>query len=202
MKWKYLNKFLSLKCAGDVLNAVNGINRAPKEITESMSIINVIRSITLKDPMKWTVVDLCSGNSLTGILAVHLLPVKEAIAYDKRNRSFNMKRIKRFEYNVADIYNDGEIRIPENSIIISVHPCGKLALQVIDIYNKRDNAKHLALMPCCVGNLSGVMPRIVKLIGKYEAWSYKLSILANGSYKRDNHCISPANSVITASKGE
>lgn len=197
---KYLNEFLSLKCAGDALNAVNGMRKGAKEITESMSIIHAIRSITLKEPMKYTLIDLCAGNALTGIIAVHLLPIKQAIAFDKHKRKCNYNHIKRFTYIKADIIKE-TFSIPKKSIIVSVHPCKGLALHVIDIYNSNTFAEHLAMMPCCIGKITGFPERMIKKLGKYEVWCYQLSIQANGTYKQDRHCLSPVNCVITASKG-
>lgn len=36
---RYLDEFLSLKCAGDVLNVCSPIARAEKEISEAMAVI-------------------------------------------------------------------------------------------------------------------------------------------------------------------
>ena len=96
---KYLNHFLSLKCSSDVLEVVNPLgNKAAKEITESMAVIKHIKRIAIAEKHKYGLLDLCAGNALTSVLAVHLLPIKGAIAVDKRVRNRKWDMVKRFKY--------------------------------------------------------------------------------------------------------
>ena len=146
---KYVNMFLGLRCSGDVLNAVSKLNDASKEITESMAIIQRLKSIVLSEPMKYTIVDLCAGNALTSVLSVHMLPVKEAYAVDRKKRKGNYDKAQRFTYIERDI-NDIAFNYTEGKhiILIAVHPC-KTANNIIDIFNQNQNIKHLIMMPCC-----------------------------------------------------
>ena len=78
MRESYIAKFLHLRCAGDVLESIQPINRPrfDDEISEAMALIGAIRGKTLKEPGKWKIVDICAGNVLTGVIAAHLLPVE------------------------------------------------------------------------------------------------------------------------------
>jgi hypothetical protein len=199
----YISEFLALRCAGDVLNIVNPLGtKAGKEISEAMAIIHALRSVVLREPMVYSVYDLCAGNALASVTAVHLLPVKHAVAYDKNRRKRAWDKVDRFDYiefNVMDspipyMYNPG--------IIVSIHPCKSLAPRVIELYKAAPHIKHLILIPCCRTNVPDVaVPHYVqqKLDG-YELFSLKLSLLAGGNMTRDTKCLSPCNAVITAHK--
>ncbi len=172
----YTSEFLNLKCAGDVLNCVSPLgNKSRKEITESMGMIKRIRSIFLSEPMKYSLLDLCAGNALTSVLAVHLLPVLNANAVDIRPRKRNWSKAKRFVYNHMDIHSKGIFTfIDANTVIICVHGCGNLARRVIEIY-KKSQAKAVFMMPCCGGTIKRKYPLVVeKAMGKYVLWSWDL----------------------------
>jgi len=205
-KTSYTNEFLSMKCSGDVLNIVNPMARAEKEITESMSIIKKLRPIALSAPMKYTLIDLCAGNALTSVLAIHLLPFNQAIAVDKRPRTRRWGNADRFIYKQADIHtmpyysyapNDSE------SVIISSHACGDLSRRIIEIYNDYPLCKHLIMLPCCVGKFQSSIPQALsKKLGRYLLWCHDLWLSAKGhsTISSDNKCLSPCNTIITAHK--
>jgi len=151
---EYMERFLSLKCSGDVLNAVGSMHKPEKEITESMGIIKHLKSIVLLEKMKYSVIDLCAGNALTSILAIHMLPIKEVIAIDKKKRSGHYEKVKRFRYYEMDI-KDCAYAISD-TILIAVHPC-KTADFIVDIFNDTPRAKHLIMMPCCNGDFKDFM---------------------------------------------
>ena len=198
----YVSRFLALKCSGDVMNTVAPMGSGTKkEITESMGVIKKLKNLTIKHPMKYTVYDMCAGNALTSVLSVFLLPVKNAIAIDKRPRKRHWENAKRFEYQNKDIYELDPTEIKPNSIIIAVHPCKNLARRIIDIY-KESKASHLILMPCCKGKTTPVPYIIKKRIGSYLIWCWQLADKCNGTFVIDNEIISPKNCIITASKKE
>src|SRR3990170_6036520 len=85
----HLSRFLSLKCSGDVLNAVNPIRNAEKEISESWAILRKIKPLTLTNKMQYNVLDLCAGNAITSVLSAFVLPVSSATATDIRPRKRN-----------------------------------------------------------------------------------------------------------------
>lgn len=207
-KQSYVDEFLSMKCCGDVLNVCNPIgNKARKEISESMALIKRVKHLALKDRDRYNVLDLCAGNALTSVLAVHLLPIKNALAIDKRKRVREWRRVKRFEYVLGDIYDSLHVRnikdcIDENTIIVSSHPCGQLAREIVKIYwNSR--AKALFIIPCCDGKLTRKYPQelFVKM-GHYWVWCYDLAKDIDGNITTDEKCLSPKNIVVSHIKGK
>ena len=201
---KYVNKFLNLKCAGDIIGIAGPMKKYEKEITEAMSIREALRKFTIKEPMQYTLVDLCSGNALVPLLAAFTLPVKKAIAVDIRERNRPWHMANRFEYITCNIREDEILKTIHKQgpvVITACHACKSLATQIIDIFGALDNAKHLIMMPCCIGQTKGYCPPIVKeKLGRYLSWSYYLSQEANGELKVDNNIISPCNALIIASK--
>lgn len=212
MSNKYLEQFLSLNCCGDVLNACLPINNPSKEITEAMAMIKQIKPIALANKMQYAVLDLCAGNALTAIIAVHLLPIKFALALDKKPiQRPHHRDVKRFWYREYDLYASMSIEAIElwayeremDLIITAVHPCGNLAHRVIEIYEQVGAAKHLILMPCCLGKYEGKYPEVMQeKLGKYLLWSWDLARQAKGTMVVDKHVLSPCNAIITASKGK
>lgn len=203
-KQSYVSEFLSFKCAGDVLNIANPVMRAEKEISESMAIIKKLRPLALADPMKYTLIDMCAGNALTSLIAIHLLPFAKAIAVDKRPRSRKWDNAKRFKYVTADIH-DVTHYLPEGGefIVMSSHACGELSRRIIEVYNDNPSCKHLVMLPCCIGNYQSTMPQILsKKVGKYLLWCHDLWLSAHGhsTIASDDKCLSPCNIVVTASK--
>ena len=202
-KQSYVSEFLALKSSGDILNAVTPLNNAEKEITESMGIIKRLRSIVLAEPMKYRVLDLCAGNALTSVLAVHLLPIKEAIAVDIKPRERpGYQAVKRFTYVTGDIREHHRMAFPDSHkdiIVISSHPC-KLARRVIEIYNKT-SAKAMIIIPCCEGPLKRQYPQILKeKMGAYIRWCFDLALDCEGSLTVDKKILSPKNCVIVAKR--
>lgn len=198
---RYVSEFLSLRCSGDVLNIVSPMGKSvEKEITESMGMIKLLRNITLKEPGRYNVFDICAGNALTAVIATFLLPINQAIAIDKLPRSRNWQEVRRFTYCFQDIFEIDPRIFDQNSIIIAVHPCMKLAQKVVDLYNNSD-ASHLIIMPCCEGRIDQHYGFICERLGKYVGWCCELAHLCNGVMREDRGITSPKNIIITASKG-
>lgn len=197
----YVNEFLELKCCGDILNAVSPLNKAEKEITETMSFIHILRDRTLQSPIKYNILDLCAGNALTSITSVFLLPIGNAVAVDKYKRNRCFCDIKRFEYVCDDINNeDIYTLINKNTVIISVHPCRELAKRVVEVYNK-SVADSLYIMPCCTGKYDlHAKQFLIDNLGSYATWCYYLASLCDGSIKQDRHCLSEKNTIISSRK--
>lgn len=207
----YVDYFLSLKCSGDVLNVVAPIQRAQKEITESMAVIQRLRPIAIKNPMEGVLVDLCAGNALTSVLATHLLPFKKVVAVDIKKRKRDWNKVKRFEYIQADINDSNfesdlgikldEIARQYSLVFISVHPCGDLAERVIAItkYFCVIKAK-LILMPCCKGQIKEqkIPACFNKKLTKYDRWAWYLAELSGGKLSFDNKVLSPCRAIIEA----
>jgi len=207
---RYTDEFFSLTCCGDVLNVVSPISgsKPTKEISEAMGARRVIKDMALKrckgGELKdgYDLLDLCAGNALTSVLSVFTLPIREAVAIDKREVKRRWHLAKRFTYLNVDI--KGKIRCKHPTIIVGVHACKDLAERVIEIYLENELAEHLVLMPCCVGseNFSGqyrTRYRDLQLT-RYEHWCWHLAKMCDGEFKKDPFVMSPANIIITASK--
>jgi len=215
----YVKQFLQLKCAGDVLNAVTPVNNCYKEITEAMAIIREVKRIVFANKdIRYHLVDLCAGNALSSVLAVHLMPLASAIAIDRRippHRHYDI--VHNFTYLQEDIMantfcNDlNNIYSGQNFIIISTHPCGELANTIVDIYNKT-NASHLVMMPCCLSSdksfkvdikameEKGIPPYVLAKLSKYDKWLWNLTMKVRGKFYRNLNCTSMANGVVVAHK--
>ncbi len=199
----YLDQFLSLKCAGDVLNVVAPIQRAQKEISESMAIINRLRSI---NPMEGILIDLCAGNALTSVITAHLLPFKNVIAVDIKKRKRKWEAVKRFEYLQHDIKapdTPDELYSDQISAVISIHPCGELAELVIEYWKCLKRAGQnvsLFIMPCCKGQIKEqkIPSCFNKKLTKYDRWAWYLAELADGKLTFDDKCLSPCNAIVEA----
>lgn len=202
---KYVDYFLKLKCSPDVLGIVNPINAGPaKEISEAVTIIKRLREETVKNPMKYNILELCAGNPLPSILSVFCQPVEYAVAVDKRVIDRKYELAKRFRYVNQDIYDDAVFDlINKNTIIISSHPCSELAKRIVYIY-LNSSARSLYLIPCCIGTVvPGEFPQkefVRKGLGKYKTWAMYLALKCNGKLEQDNYCLSPANILIRAKK--
>jgi hypothetical protein len=195
---KYVKEFLQLNCAPDVLGAVGSTGNLMKEITESMAILKRLKPMLLQNKMKYGLIDLCAGNALTGIMAAHFLPIREVVAIDNRDSyRKRVSQVKRFDYRHDDIYN---IELAPNMvaplIVISVHPCGKLAAQVIKLA-KMWGAERLIMMPCC-NSEPGVDRYPFLKMSHYDRWAVRLGDLLEKDYTiyRDTNCLSPKNVII------
>jgi hypothetical protein len=194
----YLDDFLSLKCCGDVLNVCSPINNTKKEITESMAIIKRIKPLVLSNRGMYNILDLCAGNAVTSVLSSHLLPIRYAIAIDKRPRERNWKDVKRFYYKNLDIYND-EIYdyINKYTIIISSHPCKELARRIVEIY-KQSKAQALFILPCCYGKIKRQYPQyFYTKLGKDWIWCWDLAQDIGAKINKDKKCLSPRNIMLS-----
>lgn len=202
----YLDKFFKLKSSGDILNVVAPLTNGAKEITEAMAIIERIRPISLENKMGYVIVDLCAGNALSSIIAMHLLPISYAWAINKRKPNRRYHKVRSFSYLKCDILNDDSkvidiLNSQEDIIIVSIHPCKQLALKVCEYYNTYDTVKHLLLMPCCVGKNKQFI-KFAKDINcsKDVAWVEYLKQLVKGAVSADSSCLSKANFIIEAHK--
>ena len=203
-KQNYVDEFLTLKCCGDVLNVCNPIGKnARKEITETMALIKHVKRLALSHPGKYNVLDLCAGNALTSVLAVHLLPIDYAVAIDKRPRERQWNRVKRFLYRNADIYdtknrlNEHPFYINEDTIIVSSHPCSNLARRIVEIY-KNSKAKALFILPCCYGKINRQYPQwFYTKLGKDWVWCWDLAQDIGAKLSKDERCLSPRNILLS-----
>ncbi|NIX55324.1 MAG: hypothetical protein GWN14_05170 [candidate division Zixibacteria bacterium] len=201
---RYIEEFLNLKCAPDVLATCSPVNNIGKEITEAMAICRRMRGVILKEPMNYGLYDLCAGNALTSVISVHLHPIKWAVAIDKKKRDRRWDLSRRFVYRKRNI-NDERIFCDDMSdtpfIVVAVHACRGLAERVIDLYKADEFARHLFLIPCCDGPEKNRVPYVIrKKIGGYLSWCWHLNDLCGGRLIIDRHIMSSRNAIIIASK--
>jgi hypothetical protein len=202
---RYLEEFFSLKCAGDVINAVTPLTRATKEITEAMGVVRHLKSFFLQHPMERKLVDLAAGNALTAIIAAHLLPVKQSVAVDKNPRlRAGYAKVDRFMYENMDIADLVGAEWTSDIVFSSVHPCSDLATRIVDLYLATPCAVGLVLMPCCNGhqNDKKIPTAFRQRISKYEAWAWWLAERAKGDLFVDRNVLSPCNAIVVAKKGK
>jgi len=206
----YVDQFFRWNCKDDIMRVIPNFGSKPmKEITEAMAIRNMVSEIVIKEKnkMKYGIIDLCAGVGLAGIFCVYTLPVTEVIGIDIKKRAKNdYSKIKRYGFFEINIYNNSFINISIPIILVSVHPCKKLAEKVIDIYCKNDNIEYLFLMPCCNDNSKSYDSFIESKLGKYVDWCYYLKerIINNSKsiikIKEDIKIMSPKNIIISARK--
>lgn len=206
----YLDEFLSLRCAPDVLEAVHPLRRPEKEISESMALVTAIRGRLLASrPVTGTVsvntpgmtlLDLCAGNALTGVIVAHLFRGTQVVAVDKREHIRDgFVNVRNFSYWQRDINALEEwAEWPAMStVVVASHACGKLSEAIIDLCMKR--GAPMAIIPCCLrrSRLPDWTDGIAKEKGKYFAWLTYLAQRCGGRFRIDGKCLSPCNGVVT-----
>ncbi len=205
--FRYVNQLLQMRCAGDVLGVVGPMKEPAKEISEAMAIIRRIKPWTLENPMKYTLVDLCSGNAFVPVISAFSLPVIHSHAVDKRPRNRPWDRARRFTYNNIDIGTMECINfitsINGPVILTAVHPCGPLATQVVALYNICTNVEKMVVMPCCVGKTPfNMSDKMESRTGRDNLWAVYLAGGCGGKIIQDDDVISPKNRIIIAEKNE
>jgi len=189
-----VDQFLSLRCAGDVLNSVTPMNNPGKEITESMALLGYAKNLALKYPMELTLWDLCAGNALTGILAAHYLPFKHVIAVDRKPHSRpGYKNVKRWEYRQGEI---DSLKIGANDVLVASHPC-QAAEDICHLFNASP-AMAVFILPCCQGKIHRRFMQLVRdKMNSYELWCLYLARLLDGDCSaRDLKIASPKNIIV------
>jgi len=212
----YMTRFLSLKCAGDVINAVQPVAAFGKEISEAMAIRLELRKFVLNTPeakMKYTVHDLAAGNCLTGVLAAFTLPVAEVCAVDRRRPKRECTRegqtvVRRWRHYQTDLMAPLGRPFFGTDILVSSHPCKKLAERLVDMFLSGE-AKALIMIPCCPDPESVVDSYKLlwqKGMSKYDLWSLHLAerLRIEGKCKvrlfSDRLILSPCRNVIVAER--
>ena len=203
---KYVNKFLNMKCAGDVIGIAGPMKKYEKEITEAMAMKEAIKEFALKKPNKYVVVDVCSGNALVPLLTAFTLPVAHSTAIDIKDRYRPWHLVNKFLYLTGDIKDDYFKRYlnrnPHPTILTACHACKNISEHIINLYHEMDIVKHLVLMPCCIGGISSKYSLLRQKLGKYMLWCLELADMCEGKVNiyQDNLVLSPKNVIITASK--
>jgi hypothetical protein len=151
---------------------------------------------------------VCSGNALVPILAVHLLPFKFCYAVDVRPHR-PLYQVRRFKYlSEVDItgsfFSEWLDGLGEDVVLTASHPC-KLANEVVNLYLTH-TISHLAMIPCCRGDITTKLPRLVGEWGGYMQWCFSLWMRLHEASPAsdiyvDKRCqLTPCNCVVTSSQ--
>jgi hypothetical protein len=206
MSGKYLTDFLRLKCAGDIINAVSPVNNFEKEISEAMAIRHNLRKIVLAKPMEYTVLDLCAGNALAGIISVFTLPIQYCHAFDIKPREREgFKTVKKWSYTKEDIHAFRPEFIEKRIILIASHACRDLAVKIIELYNQ-SKASALIMIPCCTmpDKSKQETAELLKQKGlsHYDRWCLWLYNQCLGKKRlfQDTNILSQCNNILVSTK--
>lgn len=101
-----------------------------------------------------TVYDICSGHGFNALYSVVKNHAKYSVSIERRfprasyrlQEHYNRFR-NRVEYREQDIYKNDYSGLEKISLILSIHPCRKLAYRVCDIAIK--NRLPIVIVPCC-----------------------------------------------------
>jgi hypothetical protein len=203
----YVDAFLKLKCAPDILAVTSPIARATKEISEVYAVTRALKKIIHPATSHfYSVGDLCAGNGLLGVTIAHLFNYISVTCLDLKVPNRRWANVRKFSYFSLDINRLQEQDVG-GKVLVANHPC-KNAAAIVDKFCKC-NAKALVLMPCCNGQLKPRPQMMLKKLGKYNAWCADLydTIIAYRAMTgetievkmyEDTHCLSPRNVIITA----
>lgn len=219
-----LTDFQKMNCYSDIRERFLMMKHWEKEYSESASMISYIKNDLLLYPHTITILDLCSGSALTGVLLAYLTPIKHVICFDKFKRpSVNLENVHNFSFIERDVYDDSIYDvIDEHTVILGCHLCRDLSYRAIEIY-QHSRAYKCVLMPCCHGKndnkpLDGFRDAqlngwLLEQLGQYDMWSslrstewtYQLARTFDTEKSKvritkASHCSSPKNNVIIAQK--
>lgn len=136
-----------------------------KEVTEAFEFFAVVRKYLRRTP---TIVDLCSGHGLAGILfAVFERRTREVVLCDRR-RPEHFEHVWRACTRVAP-WIESKVRYVEGTLaqtrgtltpgsaVLGVHACGTLTDTCIEVATELEGP--LAVMPCCRANARNTAPQ-------------------------------------------
>ena len=181
-----IDKFLSLRCAGDVLESVQPLTSdVTRRIGESMALIEAIRPLILKHKGEYKLIELCSGTPLTSVIAAHLLPIEHATAYVWRPKYLPglLDRVHHFKCHVSLAATLGDSVLPEKTIVIAPSVNPENAMFLVDLCH-RNNAP-MAMIPSRGKiRLSRAGNELVKINGsRYFAWLHDLADYCDGDVR-------------------
>ncbi len=116
--------------------------------------INVIRDYYGVDRLN-VIADFCSGNTFNGYFALSREYAKYVWLIDQRFSkssgvlsTYYQRFVPRTVYMEENIFLK-DFKIPEYSLVLSIHPCRDLAYRISEIAIQ--NRKPIVVVPCCVG---------------------------------------------------
>eukprot|EP01147_Barroeca_monosierra_P008354 gene8354-894_t len=130
-----------------------------KEITETGAVLKAVEAQVVDmglDVSRLTLVDLCSGKSLTSALFGIEFPHSTVFAVDRLPSSM----VPHFDRNVT--YIQANIMLPsfiqelvsvmppsQPAVLVGMHLCGGLSLRAIEVFTEISLFKGIILSPCC-----------------------------------------------------
>eukprot|EP00043_Microstomoeca_roanoka_P018357 m.195787 g.195787 ORF g.195787 m.195787 type:complete len:633 (-) comp16810_c2_seq1:54-1952(-) len=191
-----------------------------KEVTETWAIMHAVEQQCEElglDLDNITLVDLCSGKSLTSALFGMLYPNSRVIAIDR----MPVGLVPHFDDNVVylqqDIMKDTFVDVLKNTLdpsrpalLVGMHLCGVLSLQAIHVFTSIPQFRGIVLSPCCFpSRRSGIRlvrdSGLVNELDKYEFWTQHLAeevckLTSNCQCYKDQNIYSNRNNVIYATR--
>ena len=166
---RYLNEFVKLKCASDLLNL--GVFPNAKEITESLAAWNAVRKYLWKrgfTPDKklncYVIGDGTTPRTAALVAFVsnfNVYSIDPNLKWKDRYRSISRLVIERCRIEDKD-------RLPDNSLILLVHSHAE-PKSVLEKLNKKYHYG-IVVIPCCIPlNIFDEDKRLTK-IAEYEDW--------------------------------
>ena len=125
------------------------------------------------------IADFCSGNTFNGYFALSREYTKYVWLIDERfSKSSNVLSTYYQRYVPRAIYMPGNIflkdyKLPEYSLILSIHPCRDLAYRVSEIAIQ--NRKPIVIVPCCIGGSRKSWIDSFNLLDQYTRYSMKIA---------------------------
>lgn len=207
----YFSKFKRLNCQDDVLAAIMPVPKLGRKISEAMAVIKLLKPIVMRDPGKYTIIEVGSGTPITAIIAAHLLPIKNAIAGDKIVKDREYQRVKDLTYlSEQDVQSGVSIlKQKADTILISVHPSSSMCETLLDSASRSDGGNgdkihYSIIMPGFNGKIepgykSDIPNWVQRKIGHYDNWVLYLQKVYGGKVVKDNNIKSHMNSIIVNS---
>ncbi|MEM5881895.1 MAG: hypothetical protein QXS69_00305 [Candidatus Aenigmatarchaeota archaeon] len=187
-----------------------------KEITEVVSVFNVLKNLVEKNKMdKFVLCELMSGDALFSHFVAKNFPNSKIVAIDlKFSEDYKSNNKSKFFDNIFFIEeNILEIKDLENvDFIVSIHACNNLSEIVIDKASEFSN--FFILVPCCIGSENyekwkrdnEILNKFFNAINnEYYKWCFYLAEYAKSknfhiNFKVDNKMLTERNLIISGKK--
>jgi hypothetical protein len=203
---------------------VNGIRTIRKELSESIAVLEALECDLPCFSSSWHIVDLCSGKSITSLLASLRHPGVTVSAVDRLDLRFvphfASEEQGSIQYTQLDVMDESFIENLDRLVaesarptaLLGMHLCGNLSVRAIKAFQDIQAVHAVVLSPCCLPAKSdGATPPHLyhskDADDQYKSWAHHLEdTLQNAtpdaavSFKVVHEILSPKNIVICAIK--
>jgi len=176
------------------------MKRPVQQVTETMSILKQLRSRVLREPNKYSIVEITNGNGLEAISALHMLPIKQATVFSTKPPCKLLDRVKNLKYYNRNFNYDRDKQFVDPNTILLVSGFNSncdSSQSAIDAF--LDNAPNPGLI--ILPEHGFYIPEdtaVTKLMGKYAATCMRIRDLVGGKMIMDRNIIGPRNILIVA----